>query len=204
MKEYFHSLRTGPVPSGVSLVELIVVLAIISIMLAFFFPAVQRARVSAQETVCKSNVHQIFIAAETINGLGFRPPMEGKPGGWSIALLPLLDPTNVFLKYPELDVAATDKEFLRRPRALTCPMGSRTLNSDGFDKTHYIVNMRYITDDVIQGEKTKAQLFVSDASIDTQDAWFTGLNYVRNYDKGPHRGLFFKTHQNGVIYSGEK
>ena len=47
---------------GFSLVELMVVIAIVSILVAMLIPAVQKAREAAANVQCKSNLHQLGVA----------------------------------------------------------------------------------------------------------------------------------------------
>src|SRR5436190_11405783 len=58
--------RQTPAPCrrGFTLLELIVVIAIISITISLSLAAVQRARESANRVQCKSNLHQIVLGFE--------------------------------------------------------------------------------------------------------------------------------------------
>lgn len=50
--------------SAFTLVEILIVLAIISILAAILFPAFGRARESGRETSCATNLHQVYMAVE--------------------------------------------------------------------------------------------------------------------------------------------
>src|SRR2546423_9098849 len=57
--------------AGLTLVELITVIAIIGVLLALMLPAIQVARESARQTTCKNNLKQISLATieySTSNG----------------------------------------------------------------------------------------------------------------------------------------
>lgn len=63
--------------SGFTLVELLVVMAIISILAAISLPAMARARIAARSVNCKSNLRQIGMAVQMfqMNNDDFFPPV---------------------------------------------------------------------------------------------------------------------------------
>ena len=96
---------------GFTIIELLVVVAIIGILIALLIPAVQSARESARQMTCKSHLKQIGLAAQLheeahgyfpSGGWGFcwvgDPDMgfgAKHPGGWIYSLLPYLELENI-------------------------------------------------------------------------------------------------------------
>ncbi len=87
-----------------SLVELLVVIAVIAILVSLLLPAVQAARGSARAAQCKSNLRQIGLALHHYHDVhgGFPPAFLGDVVGWrpswtwTTFLLPQLEQAGLF------------------------------------------------------------------------------------------------------------
>ena len=83
---------------GASLLETLVVVAIIGVMVALMFPALQSARLRAVEIECKNNLHQIKLAVAQYFDTYKRLPGPSSPGfvgGWTIDVLPFIEQKNL-------------------------------------------------------------------------------------------------------------
>jgi prepilin-type N-terminal cleavage/methylation domain-containing protein len=92
---------------GVTLVELLIVIAIIGMLVQLMLPAVQSSREAARRTVCQNNLRQIMTAVRAHDsalsylptaGWGWawmgdpdRGPGKTQPGSWAYQILPFMD-----------------------------------------------------------------------------------------------------------------
>ncbi|MCE9555248.1 MAG: DUF1559 domain-containing protein [Planctomycetes bacterium] len=82
-----------------TLVEMLVVIAIIGVLIALLLPAIQSAREAARRTACATNLRQLGIAMNNFeSGQGHFPPSRYGAGSWSaLALIvPYLEQGHLF------------------------------------------------------------------------------------------------------------
>jgi prepilin-type N-terminal cleavage/methylation domain-containing protein len=115
--------------AGVSLIELLVVLAVMAILMSLILVAIQRSREAARRAMCQNNMRQIHLASRRYFELRKHGPNEapdGQIGGWPIELMPFLEETELadqLLSSPSLDPANISPLVRRRPTIFTCPSG---------------------------------------------------------------------------------
>ena len=140
--------------NGFTLVELLVVIAVIGILVALLLPAIQAAREASRRVQCGNNLRQIGLAIYSYAGVhGSFPPgaylrktsvpgrtVEGRP--WHVELLPYIEQIPVFNEIgptPDGGVTSTMPAAYRLISLYICPSdtGVLELSSDSMKPSNY-------------------------------------------------------------------
>jgi prepilin-type N-terminal cleavage/methylation domain-containing protein/prepilin-type processing-associated H-X9-DG protein len=136
-------MSSRPARAAFTLIELIVVLAIIGTLIALLLPAVQKGREAANRVRCQNNLKQIGLALQQYHDdkrsfpagylwtpvLGGTDPCPNPPGdptdtdpgwGWAALLLPYLEQQNLFRQI-DLRTPARDPSY-EQLRTTTLPI----------------------------------------------------------------------------------
>ncbi len=142
-------------PAGFTLVELLVVIAVIGVLISLLLPAVQAAREAARRVSCQNNLHQVGLAMHSYHGTFDQLPSgwlaehddddhhatgghheeEHLPGwGWAAAILPQLEQTAIYGEINwDLPIDHDDHESIRQT-----PLPVYLCPSDPGDPTFFI------------------------------------------------------------------
>jgi type II secretory pathway pseudopilin PulG len=176
--------------AGTSIIETLVVIAILGTLLGLFFPAVQHARRRALEVECMNNLRQLDIAIADYYESNKRlpgPGANGLVGGWTIEILPFLEQKNMQDRIRVGSPIATAPDFLlRQPRIFRCP--SRSTGDESAAGTMEPSSYIFVPG---KGRKTFSVL---DAPLDANIPWASGPEMTFNgviQRIGPHNRGFF-------------
>ena len=169
-------------PLGFTLVELLVVIAIVGVLIALLLPAVQAARESARRMQCKSNLHQLAVAAlnyEANNGM--LPPsamLDPTQQTYGTVSYPVVDhQSGIFLSWVVTLLPYLEQQALHQQFRIT----GGTSELEGDPQAEFIASMlcpsdqaygRYFVDEELTEGKSFAKgnyaAYVSPYHVDLQ------------------------------------
>lgn len=175
---------------AVTLLEILIVLAILGALLGLLLPAVQSVRTKAREAVCKNNLHQLKLAVNNYWGIRNKLPdrvLPGTVGGWTVEILPFLD-ESVLEEYVQYGVSVTEVPdvLLQPPLIFQCPQQDALVENQAS-------SMRSC--DYVMSSRAKS-FALYDAPLEITIPWASGPEMERNEIanlSGPHYGGFFYT-----------
>lgn len=176
--------------AGLTIIELFVVLAIISLLLGLLLPAVQSARERARETVCKNNLYQLNLAlaqfAEVRKKLPAPNPLD-RVGGWTIEVLPFIEQGNLNNSITKgLAITDVSQSLYKPPAILRCPR--RTILDSTSD------NVLWPSHYVFIPTSRRDSFLLYDAPRKMNTPWLAGPEFEQSkisQEQGPHHDGFF-------------
>lgn len=130
--------------SGFTLVEMLVVIAIIGVLVGMLLPAVQMAREAGRRAACVNKLKQLALATANFESSKNRYPgyqdvnSVGKPTSWTVQLLANLDRADLMERWDSREVALGDDTTIPSLEVMVC--NSMTTTVEGQPITTYVAN----------------------------------------------------------------
>jgi prepilin-type N-terminal cleavage/methylation domain-containing protein/prepilin-type processing-associated H-X9-DG protein len=137
-------MRTRRVVTGFTLVEVLVVIAIIGILVAFLLPAIQAAREAARRNQCQNNLKQVGLAIQSHHDTRKQFPMgrnrtDQFAVSWAFFLLPYMEETSVYNSWDSKARVDDPKnvQAMRTPiETYACPSRRKAAADRNFDNNN--------------------------------------------------------------------
>ena len=108
--------------NALTLIEIVIVIAIIGILMALLLPAVQYSRESARRMDCSNRLRQIMLAVQNYESANrILPPSGSSNGGMFVTLLPYLDQQSKAQLHDSESVTEFDVTFFKQVTLYNCP-----------------------------------------------------------------------------------
>ncbi len=94
---------------GFTIVELLVVIAVIGILVGLLLPAVQAAREATRRMSCQNNLKQIGLAMQNYHSIHLSLPWGAKGGwghSWTTDILPFMDQNSLWANTPQGEIGS--------------------------------------------------------------------------------------------------
>jgi prepilin-type N-terminal cleavage/methylation domain-containing protein len=166
------------VRTGLTLIELVVVLAIVTLLMALLLPAIQKAREAARRSVCLNNLKQIGAAFHAYHTAHNTFPPNAN-ASFMVSLLPTLDRKPIYDEYKHDFEAYDQANILLGRQAISvyrCPSAAQSLvlpqNWICSDYACSVDAMGKTMRDFVDGTSHTGHCFEIDGSFAL--AWITG------------------------------
>ena len=185
--------------SGLTLVEMMVVLVIITGLMAFLFPAIQSSREAARAVVCQNNLRQLALAMSNHLEVSHSVPA---PANWTVDLLPWMEESVMGKSLNRTQPVAAAR---RRPLLFVCPSHS----SDQPSSTRpclYVLQLVRGKDP--KWDKVRWSIGDRQEPLRSEEIqpWYIGpetlSNTIAERQGGPHKGRSYNwVNQSGSVWT---
>ena len=192
--------------SGVSLVEILVVIAIIGVLLAIALPAVFSSRQAAWNAQCKNNLKQLGVALQNhVSQRGVLPEDGFNGWGFGVFILPQLDQQSVFDNLRPYEITrgsgfpVTLGGVGSSVDLLLCPVGPKGVTLGNYGRLAYLGNSELFDggvsySDVLDGES----MTVAAGEALGEHAW--AKPGTASLSGTPNNGKFSSNHAGGANF----
>lgn len=174
---------SGSQGRGFTIVELLVVIAVIGILMGLLLPAIQAARESGRRTACMSNAYQLGMAVNRFDQdkgkiPGWANPLSSHLVGWPVMLLPYIERNDLFAEWTSDVTAGGLVSVFTCPSALKHPGNNSPLvyvancgnQGDGSPNAYCGVMVNnyttsYSLEDVADGDGTATTLLYGEKAV---------------------------------------